>query len=473
MRRILRIILTIAVLSVLGVVGAVAVQNAQSSSAPDPDAVILEETTVEQGDLTVTVSATGVLAPARQVPLFFEATVAPVAQILVQEGDYVTAGQLLASLNAVELEEAVNDAELVLEAQQAAYDALTAPPRDVDVAAAEAAVDAAEASVNAAFATAPTDAQIEIARLQAEIARNQLWQLQIQRDTVAAYVDSLPPGLPPESYNDADQLMPGLNQADYNVQIADVNYEGALNAGPDVGQLAAANAQLIQAQIALERLINGPTELELQRTEIEIQRAELAVEQARASLARTQIVAPFDGIVAEMNLTLGELPPQDPAILFIDTTSYYVDVSVDEIDIVSVQVGQLVNLTFDALPSALVTGSITNLAVTPTRVGQLVTYAVRVTLDPTTEAVRIGMSATASIQVNQLTDVLLLRNRFIRIDRATGRAFATIQNEDGTFQEVEIVLGLRNDTYSQVVNGLSIGQRVVLVPRDALNPLGF
>ncbi len=184
------------------------------------------------------------------------------------------------------------------------------------------------------------------------------------------------------------------------------------------------------------------------------------------------LVAPFDGVIANSNVIVGELPPASGAIEMIDDSEFYIDLAIDETEIADVQVGQPVSLTLDALPEASITGTISRVAQTPTRIGQVVTYVARVTLDPTMEPIRVGMNTTATIQVQQLADVLTVRNRFIRIDRATQQAYVTIQHEDGHFEEVEVELGLRNETTSQIVSGLSAGQRVVLLPREELNPFG-
>ena len=156
----------------------------------------------------------------------------------------------------------------------------------------------------------------------------------------------------------------------------------------------------------------------------------------------------------------------------IDASSYYVDVAVDETDIVKVVEGQVVELRLDALPDAAISGRVTRVAVTPVRAGQLVTYTVRVTLEPTDAPVRILMTTTATIIVNELNDVVKLPNRFVRIDRSTQQAFVTIEAEDGTLQDVPVELGVRNEAESQIISGLEAGTRVVLVPREAFNPIG-
>lgn len=452
-----RVALVMVLLLVLGA-GALLVMRGQGAArtAQSDAAVVEDSTVVERGDLLVTVSGTGTLRPARQASLSFELS-APVAAIEVREGQAVTAGQVLARLEAADLENAVLDAQLALDAQQISFEALTTPARDVDIAVARAAVNAALASAAAASLGASAE-DVQIAELQAEIARNQLYQQQLQRDLATG--------------GDADNVPPVLTQLDYNVQLADVNALDVQNQPSDVAALSAANAQLVAAQVQLDRLLNGPSEIELQLAETRLAIAQSALEQAQANLARAVLVAPFDGVVARSNLVIGERPPQGAAIELIDLSSYYVDVTVDETDIVAVQIGQRAKLTLDALPGVELNGHITRVAQIPTVAGQLVSYTVRITLDATDAPVRVGMSATATIVVNELRDVLLLPNRFIRIDRATQQAFVTVQDDSGRFVDQPVVLGVRSETETQIVSGLTAGQRVLLLPRGTFNPLG-
>jgi len=83
--------------------------------------------------------------------------------------------------------------------------------------------------------------------------------------------------------------------------------------------------------------------------------------------------------------------------------------------------------------------------------------------------VRIGMSGTATITVQQLDDVILLPNRFIRIDRDSGQAFAVIETGAQSFTEVPIALGERGQAESEVVSGLEEGDTVVLLPRGTFD----
>jgi HlyD family secretion protein len=476
MRRFIRIVLTIIVLVGLGIGGFTLVRSQQSGQAePDATSLIEEEFITQVGNLTVTIGATGTVSPAQQVPLAFELS-APVAEVFVQEGDVVQTGDVLARLDVPDLEAAVTNARIALAAQQASYDALIAPPRDVDIAAAEASLAAAQAQA-ASASLGPDASQVEIARLQTEIARNQLWQAQLQRDLSAAIAQEAADqaaalGLPaPSVPNPADNVSPLIEQAENSVALSDVTYDDTLNQPADVAALSSANAQIVAAQVQLDRLLNGPTELQLQVAQTNLQIAQVALEQAQATLNRAVLVAPFDGVIALNALTVGELPPQGAAFQMINTTSFYVDVSVDETDIVKVEVGQPVKLVLDALPDARISGIVTRAAVIPVQAGQLVTYIVRVTLSPSEEPIRVGMTATATIIVNELRDVLIVPNRFIRIDRTTQQAFVTVVTDAGELEDVPIKLGVRSETESQIASGLEAGQRVVLVSREAFNPL--
>lgn len=476
-----------------------------AGAQPSRSSEVLDRITVGRGDLSVVVTATGTVLPERQVGLVFEAT-GIVAEIFVQQGDTVPAGTPLARLDAPDLERAVRQAEIAVQLQQVALDALTAPARPEDIAVAQAAVDAARAQLNAAFAVIPSN-QADIAALQAELARNQLWQAQLQRDlaqvstgTAGLSVD-LSGLIPDELADDIDPALiaqanaalnqalsstftvpstagltagggqTALTQAEFGVQIAEAQAAAAASAGPNAGTIAQANAAIAAAQAQLDRLLNGPSALDVRLAQLSVQQAQLALEQARAALARTMLVAPFAGTVARLNLRVGEAPPaQTPAILFVDLSQLHVDLAVDETDVVRIAPGQPVTLRLDALPDAAIRGMVTRIAAVPTVAGQLVTYPVEVTIDPGDQPVRIGMSATATITVRELSDIIVLPNRFIRIDRDTGQAFVVVESAPGDFREVQVTLGERGEIESEIVSGLNDGDVVVLLPRETFDP---
>jgi RND family efflux transporter MFP subunit len=384
--------------------------------------------------------------------------------VLVQAGDFVQVGDVLARLDTTDAQARVRDAEIALAEAQAARDALVAPATDLEIRIAESDVAAAQASMSSAASSGPSDADVEIARLEVEQAKNQLWQTQINRDVRLA---PNPEFRGDNAYAQELSTNAGVQNAETSVQSAQSQYENTLSDGPDGSSLASANAQYENAQAQLDTLMNGPSES-----------AQLELNEAQRELEQTVLVAPFDGLVASENLTVGALPASDEdstaAITLIDLSKYTVDLSVDETDINSLALGQTVNLDVQALGDTPVTGKITRLDIAPTISGQLVTYTTQVTLDPVEAMLRPGMSATAEIILEQLEDVITVPNRFIQTDTATGQATVTVEVAPGSYVPEPVTLGLRGDEESQIISGVDVGQTIVILPtEDSGSQTGF
>ena len=500
--RLARVLVMISVLIPLFLffLGGGGISNRDQRLSPEEiEARILDSAYTEQADLVVSISAAGTIAPARQAPLIFGAS-APVQEIFVEEGAEVIFGDLIARLDPQDPLQTLVEAELAYRLQQAYFDFLTATPREVDLAAANAALNAALAQINSASSQVNTDIQAEIARLQYEIAGNRVWQSQLQRDAIPepSFLPSIP--LPQTGFEPVDsflddvagfisssnqqqidglaaqrrQLETVITQTEYAQQIAEANWNSTGIRGPDAGALSAASAARLQAEIALQNLLEGPDEIVLNRSMIDLRLAELTVEQAEYNLRQYELRAPFSGMIAQNNLNVGQVPPQGVSVLLMDVNTLYVELPVDEVDIVRVQIGQRVEFDVDALPDVMLRGYVERLAYTPLNVGQLSAYLVRVRLDATDAPIRVGMSVTARIIVNERSGVVLAPNRFIRIDRLTGDAFVIVQESDGTFVERMILLGERNERQSEIRAGLELGERLVLLPSDAnVTSFGF
>ncbi len=417
---------------------------------PEPE-VRLRRGTVRLGSIDAVVSATGAILPEEQASLSFEQP-GIVQEVFVAVGDAVAVGEPLARINAHQLELGVRQAELALRAQQLAYERLFVTPSPAQVAAAQAAVDSAKAAY--AQTAQPVDPEtLRIAEFEYQRAYNSYEQAKMNYDAVAWL-------LPEErlvSYREA------LNQATVNVEVARLRLE-QLRAGPDEASLQAAQASIDQAQAELNRLFEGPSDLEVARAQVQIDQAQLALNQAVERFRMATLVAPFAGVVAEVNIQPGAVTPVNrPAVVLVDASRLHVEVNVDELDVARLVVGQPVRVTLDALPGAVVEGQVTQIALSATNDRGVVTYAVRIDLAPTDLPLLIGMTATVEIIVQRLDNVLLAPNWAIRIDRKTNQTFLSILAPDSqTVQEVPVLLGLRGEAESQVVAGVSEGQIVAV-----------
>jgi HlyD family secretion protein len=405
--------------------------------------------TIQSGQLSDSVGATGSLEPAEQSTLAFLVS-GQVAEVLVERGDTVEAGSVLARLDTGDLALALEDAEITQQLQEIAYDQLTTEPDEFDLATAEAAVYGAVSQLQQLL-QGPESEAVQIAQMNLGIAQLSLWQSQITRDR---YLN--------EGYGD---VVAANRQIDRDQLAVDIAAQQVIDAqqGADQYDIAGARAAVAQAQAALNMLLEGPREVDLELAELQIEQAALSVDWTRAALSDAEISAPYDGTVAEVLIEEGELVNLGfPAIVLIDNSELHLDVLVDEIDISQVNVGQPAGIMLDSLPEVDITGIVTYIAPHATIEGGVVSYLVRITLDPTDAPLRSGMTATAEIVTQTLEDALLVPNWAVRLDRATGEAFVNIQRADGIVEEIEIQLGMHGDEYSEVASGLEEGDIVVV-----------
>ncbi len=456
--------------------------TSQAKEPPPPD---YETISVERGNLVSTVSATGAIQPEGQVSLVFRGA-GRVGEVLVREGEAVAAGQVLARLETDDLDLALAQAETALVISQAQLQRLKTPTDPIDVAAAEAAVGSAEAaleSAQAALASAEAgyrDLQAGASQDQKQAAAATLERARVIRDQAQAAYDQIAgqpnAGMMPQAMQ--------LQQATIDYETAAANYRIS-TAPATAGQLAAARAQIAQARAAvaqaeasraqaqsnLAKVQRGPSEADLAIAEAQVTQGQLSVQQARLTKRNSELVSPADGILTQLNIVAGELPnAARPAAIVTDLSRFHIDITVDEIDIGKLSEGQAVRVTLDAVPDAQLLGRIDSISSTPVSSGGTVSYSVTVMIDESNVDLRSGLSATASIITRELNDVLLIPNRSIQIEHSTGRAFVE-KLVDGIPTRTEVQLGARNEQWSQVLSGLSVGDVLAIRTGTGLDRL--
>lgn len=418
----------------------------EKGAAQEPD---FETYVVGRGNIVSTVSATGSIEPERQVELAFKSA-GRVAEVLVEEGDTVTAGQILARLETTDLELALAQAEANLRINLARLEQVRKGPDESDVMAAKAQLESAQAAYRQLLA-GPTEDQKRAAAAAVERARAALEQAQAAYDQVA----NLPNvAMLPQSVQ--------LRQATIELEAAEAQYRTTI-APPTEAEIAQAQAQIAQAQANLDRLLKGPSEEEIAIAEAQVAQAQAAVEQARLNLENATLVAPFDGVVARVNVEPGELVAGSamPAIVLIDPSRFHIDVKVDEVDIGHVKEQQPVEVTVDALPDITIMGHIERISPIAQAAGGVVSYDVMIVIDETDAPLRAGMTATANIVTTELNDVVVVPNRLILVDRENNKTYVE-KVVDGVPVRTEVVIGARNDQYSQIVRGIDEGDVLAL-----------
>ncbi len=443
-----RLIVLLVVVGVLGGAAYFVQANAQARQKQKPN---IRQATIDRGDLTLSVNATGAIAPVQTAKLSFD-NPGLVTEIAVQEGQHVAMGDLLARQDDQAFRLGVIQAEAALKVAQLQLEQLQAPPTEQDLAVPQANLKAAQAAYNSLAGSIDPNAvqQAQLRYQQAQTAYQDA--IQYRRDMGGQYK------------TDSPQYQLALaqeGQASFAVEAARLQVE-LLRKGVDSRVLTAAKEKIKVAQAELDRAKAGPPQIQLDRATLAVQQAQTALDQARQQQVATVLSAPFAGEVSLIGIKVGTLSVNTvPAIVLTDTSQMHVTVKVDEIDIGQVHEKQPVTFTLDALPGETLSGHISQISLTANQaVGTVVTYEVQVTLDPTKARIKAGMTASASITVRQLHDVLRVPNLFVRLDRRNNQAYVNLVGADGKLTEVPVTLGLRTEEYSEVLGGLNEGDAV-------------
>jgi len=364
--------------------------------------------------LPVVVSASGKALPARWANLSFVSG-GHVAEVKVQAGDKVEAGQVLAQLDDADAKIALAQAAAALKMAQAQLAQLKAGARVEEIAQQKQAVQAAQAALSGATARL---SQLQKGARAAELAEAEsaLRQAEAEWKIVFDSYDAVTTGHAMiKAYNVRGGGLGALEESlRYQYQAATQAVTAArarldqLKAGATDTELraaraevSAAQAQLDSAQARLDQMMAGPTAEELAVSEANVAQMRAAAELAQAALDKTQLTAPFAGTVGAVYARAGEmLAPGQTALALGDLTILRVETTdLSEVDVARVSVGQPVNVTFDALKGKTLPGRVTRIAPMSSAGQAGVNYTVIVELDQLDPALRWGMTAFVDIQV--------------------------------------------------------------------------
>jgi HlyD family secretion protein len=387
--------------------------------------------------------------PSRSVQLAF-VTGGLVGALPVEEGAFVTAGQVLARLEDATQRAAIAQAEAAVAVAKAELARVMAGPRPEDVAAAETGVTLAEANLAVArrqvesaqsaitlaegqiaqaqanlsdLRAGAAEPELEIARRKVALARNDLWSAQAVRDGVAGAKDRGQA----QDY-DLDRAEAAVGSAYEAWEIAQQDL-ARIEAGARLGALAAARAGVgiaeaqkaqaerqlavveeqigvaeasvaqAQGQVAVARAPARPQDVT--RAEAAVAQTEAALQAAQVPLTQTELTAPFTGTVASLDVEVGEqVGPGLPVVQLADFSQWYVETDdLTEIEVVRVRVGQTVSLVPDALPDLEMKGVVESIGqISEIKRGDT-TYTVRIRVEGEADPrLRWGMTILATFE---------------------------------------------------------------------------
>ena len=413
-----------------------------------------EPATVEPSavEFSPIVSATGEIVPEQEALLSVSAG-GVIEDVLVKEGDSVSAGEVLVRLEGTEQQlAAVSAAELELANAQYALEALY---KDTDLLAAQAlqtaetaeraledlnnqelqqalamqavadaqkAVNTTERGVRYLQSTA-SQADIDAQKAQVVLAKDALDKA---REDFEPYANKPEDNLTRANFQAKlaaaqqvyDAAVRKLNAlegtgSEVDINVAEADYLTAqatliqaerdlerVMEGPDPGEVALLEAQIEKGYKDYEIYSAGPDPDDVTLAEARITNAETQLAAAQASLADLELIAPFDGIIAEVHINPSEwVAPGSPVLLIADTENLQVETTdLGEIDVAQIQVGDQAIVTFDALPELVLEGTVISIA-PKAAPGSGVNYPVILTLNEIPAEFRWGMTAFVDIEL--------------------------------------------------------------------------
>lgn len=188
----------------------------------------------------------------------------------------------------------------------------------------------------------------------------------------------------------------------------------------------------------------------------------------KALMAGGCICAPEDGIVASIaQASVNEQAAGTVlASLYVGEEKEMV-VTVDELDIINVQAGQDVEIAMDAITDKTYSGKVSKVSQIGTATSGVTVYDVTLTVDGDSQ-LKLGMNGTATIRIQEVTDVLLAP--ITALNSSRGSSYVWLKSSDAQTDEpglrVEVETGLSDENYVQILSGLSEGD-VVLITREA------
>jgi HlyD family secretion protein len=387
--------------------------------------------------LTVRITASGTVEPVQTVNLSPK-TSGILEELLVEQGEAVTAGQLMAQMESQDVAALVRQREAaVAEAQASLADVQRGSN--------------AEAIAQAAAQVASAEAQVRDLQAQLELARSQL-----QRNQALATQGAI-------SANELDNFEQAVQSAEAGVERAQF--------------------QVRESEERLADLQNDPRPEAIAQAEARLAQAQAQLEAAQVQFADTQIRAPFAGIVTQKFANEGAFvtPTTSASNATSATSTAIVAIASDleivaeipEADIAKIQPGQPVEIIADAYPDQVFEGVVRLIAPEAIERQNVTLFQVRIELTSGQDLLRSNMNVTVAFIGDNLADALVVPT--VAVVTQEGQAGVLVPDDRDRPRFRPVTLGTQAGNQIQIVEGIAEGDLVFvdLPPGETLENLTF
>ncbi len=234
-----------------------------------------------------------------------------------------------------------------------------------------------------------------------------------------------------------------------------------------------AKITIIEKEESLKDVEGGSDALDIRSARLTVQQRQGTLADAQQALADYSVKAPFEGTIASVDAEKGDTVSSGTAIATLITEQRIAEITLNEVDVAKVSVGQKATLTFDAVTDLSLTGTVAEVDTIGTVSQNVVSYNVKINFDTQDDRIKPGMSVSASIITESKTDALIVPNNAIKSDSEGSyvlmfdQPLANSESSQGAISETlpfqqAVEVGISNDDYTEIISGLIEGDQVVI-----------
>ncbi|HBP00871.1 MAG TPA: hypothetical protein DD454_01480 [Candidatus Moranbacteria bacterium] len=234
------------------------------------------------------------------------------------------------------------------------------------------------------------------------------------------------------------------------------------------------NAELKYEDVKDDYEDDRATSIDKKMQKLAIEQKDNSLADAKEKLSDYYIRAPFDGIVTGVSVEAGSSVSRSDVLASVITEEMYAKVSLNEVDAVSVEVGDRAVLVFDAIEGLEMKGEVSKIDTIGTVEQGVVYYEAEISFDKGDEKIKPGMSVSAEITTDSKSDVLSVPASAIKTGSA-GKYIQVVDNEktdEGSFGneatksiyyvEKIVEIGISDGSSVEILSGVSEGESVVV-----------
>ncbi len=425
---------------------------------------------VKAEPFTLRIAATGSITPVQSVNLSPK-TAGVLKRLLVEQGDRVEQGQVIAYMDQADLKGQLLQAQAGVAQAQAGLDKLRNGSRPEEIAQSKARLNQSQQQLLALQNGSRTQdidqaaAQVASAQARLNLAQSKLRQYSQLKNAGAVSLERFN-----EVSADAQTTVADLAVAQQKLNL--------LKTGSRSEEVGRAQANVSETRAGYTLALKGSRTEDIRQAEAQVASAVGQLEVVQSRLADTVIRAPFAGIVTQKYATVGAFvtPTTSASSTSSATSTSIVAVAqnleilakIAEVDIGQVRIGQPVEINVDAYPDQVFKGRVRLVSPEAVVDQNVTTFQVRVSILTGQKLLLSGMNSDLTFLGKKVANALVIPTVAIATQKGETGVYLPDRDKKPKFQPITI--GASVKTQTQVLDGLKSGQRVFIDYPKGLEP---